>query len=110
MRSVGWEVESRDTSAWLPPDDCPAWLPDDVVTVTLDSPASGGVEAEPLREDMRLDAERVRVVGSDVGAGPGGGGAPRTEAAEYIEVPERRRDCISDRDDLAVNAGSGNSA
>jgi hypothetical protein len=91
-------------------DGCPAWLPDDVVTVTLDSPASGGVEAEPLLEDMRLDAERVRVVGSDVGAGPGGGEgpAPRIEAAEYIEVPERRRDCISDRDDLAVNAGSGN--
>lgn len=63
-----------------------------VVTVTFDTPASGGVDAGPLLfEDMRYEADRVRPTGSEVGAGADGEGTlttPRAEAREYTEFPE----------------------
>lgn len=80
------------------------------MTVTFDSPASGGVDARLFPEDIRYEALRVLPTGSDVGAGAEGEGigTPRAEAREYTEFPLRRLDCMSDKELLAVRAGSGN--
>lgn len=80
---------------------------DDVVTLTLLTPVSGGVATGLLPDDMRNDAERARELGSEVGGRLGEGGrTPRAEAREKTEAPESRRIWVSDKDDLAVDVGS----
>lgn len=86
----------------------PGWLPDDVVTATLETPASGGAEPTPLPDDIKLGTDRGGPPPeSEPWADDEEFKTPRAEAREYNEFPDKRFDWMSEYEDLAVSAGSG---
>jgi hypothetical protein len=82
---------------------------DDVVTVTLVNPASGGM---PFPDDNNPDLARLDddIPASEPLAEAPELGAPLPDANDFIEDTDRRLGSKSEYDDLAVKAGPGNGA